>query len=165
MKKIIIIVCLIILLVIIVVLNLHKEEKVLELPEYPGNYKCEIEGIEELEDDEKYYQGNVYLVVEDGYVMSAVYQNITDDRDSALVDAIIKLYKGIDGIKISYDSIDEVSVLTIEHDYTKISLEQIKEQLGDLLGDDSLFIKYDELPISFDEYKLSELEGYNCYEN
>lgn len=156
----------VIIVIIVLVFVLKKDDNHLdELMTYPGNVVCTLEGYDTYDGEDVPFTTRAYLTVEDDYVISAVYQTVTDTQNEQLVSAILKLYNDIDGIAVFTDKYENFSVLTIKHEYRDIDPKQVEEKLGDLLDKDSFFKKYNKYPINYGEYKASELKGYECHEN
>lgn len=165
-KRIIIIGVALVILIILAVLVFNKKEDVFEdLPTYQGNIVCTIEGYDKIDGREIPYKTKAYLTVEDDYLLSIVYQTVTENQKDDMLSSILKIYNEIDGITVFTDRNEDYYVLTIKYDYTTIDLKQVDEKFGDILDQNSFFKRYKKIPINYGEYKAIELKGYECHEN
>lgn len=165
MKKKSLIVIIILILIIVLVLSMPEKkayEKALEIPEYQSDILCSMNGVDKLEDTEYSYTLNVYLTLKDEFVTKAIYQSISTNTDYTLNLEYMNLYNTIDGINGDIQEYGDKMVLTITYNYEVIKLSEIKNKVGNLLSDDSLFKKAKKLPVSYEDFKEYELSGFSC---
>lgn len=142
------------------------EEK--KIPEYDATIICKKTGTITEEEQEISYENRAYITVDnERNIEKVILQTIDNDLSSAtyiLEEQLLHLYNSVSGITGSIENIEDKHVLTITYDYTKISLSEVRKKLGGLLDDAFILKKIKSLPISFEMFKKSELEGYECHE-
>lgn len=122
------------------------------------------------ENDDVYItsDSNVYLYLDDSsFVEKAIYQSVSSLNDVTsysyeTYEYIKNLYSKIAGIDVDYYETTDSLVLEIEYNYNEIDLKYLRDTLGYLLDNDSLLGSVESLPISVDDFKKIELDGYEC---
>ena len=126
------------------------------------NYEAEVDGYTSES------ESVIYINYDKGKnITKAIYQsigNLSEYNDYLLnsLDSIVDIYNKLDGINSNKYIVDDKVVMEIEYDYFKIDLAQFREELGDLIDDESILASIDDLPIKLSEFKRHELEGYDC---
>lgn len=168
MKKVVL--CIFIIIIVVFVFFLfNKKEIKEEIPTYESDIMCTKDEIEEIDGEYITYKNNIYITLNNNYVSKVVFQSVKDidlnqNYDISFIQALIRLYDSVDGVTGEVLTTDSYLITTFKYDFELIDLKFLRSELGDLLDSESLFMKVSDLPISFDQYKRYELEGYNCYE-
>ena len=99
--------------------------------------------------------------------ISYMKQTAMNEMDSASLDTSIQAgeliseqFKGIDGMSMEYKKVDDTHLeMTMEIDYAKIKVEQLREKLGDTFDEED-FLK--EKDMTLDQFKEENLDGFEC---
>jgi hypothetical protein len=166
MSKKFIFIILIIIFDIILIGNINYP-KASSIPTYDGDIICKKDKKDVLEDDIKNSSSIIYIKLDGDMVVNAVYQSISDGDyyEESLIQMIqsyLNLYQGLDGIDTNVDYIDSKIITTVTYDYRMIDVSKVRYKLNNILASDSIFIKEDTLPISYELFSKYELKGYSC---
>ena len=163
MKKLIII-----LLILVLIPGCKSKEDEAKLNSYDTKMTCKYTYEDELDGDINESDSIIYVDYdEEDNVIAAIYQSISslDNYNDYLLgslDAIIHLYNSMSGIKASKYIVGESLVFEIMYEYEKIDLNEFRENLGDLIDEESMFATVKSLPIKLSEFESLELKDYEC---
>ncbi len=154
------------LILLIVVFNklLAKEKKESDkgIPVYKADVVCSLSGIDTFEDETQEYSIKAYLTLKDNFVTKAILVSVSTDDNIYEAKNYVDDYNEINGIKADVYFRGNMLVTEVEYDYEVIDLEEVRNKLGYLLIDDSIFNKTDTLPVSLKDYQEYELKEYTC---
>ena len=170
MKKSILITILIsiILTIIVGVFLTSRTKKNVEKEEFDYDYICSYE-TSMIDDEDEYsdkIKKNLYLKVdENDYVISAIYESIYKNELFSnslrnLTQDIVGIYNGMEGIETNIKSDKANSYVTIKYDYDKINFKELKNNLKELLDEDSIQYKMNN-KIKVEDY-IKESKEYTC---
>lgn len=99
--------------------------------------------------------------------ISYMKQTAVNEVDSSSLDTSLKAgeliseqFKEIDGMSMEYKKVDDTHLeMTMEIDYAKIKVEQLREKLGDTFDEED-FLK--EKDMTLDQFKEENLDGFEC---
>ena len=99
--------------------------------------------------------------------ISYIKQTAVNEMDSESLEASIKAgeliseqFKEIDGMSMTYKKVDDTHLeMTMEVDYGKLKVEQLREKLGDTFDEED-FLK--EKDMTLDQFKEENLDGFEC---
>lgn len=144
-----------------------KDDKVeeIDIKEYDTDVVCIYKETAEDEDSLS-YMSNVYIDYnKGGDITYIVYQTLTldDFGESSLktVKDFYEIYNGLNGIKTDVYLSNNYLVTTIEYDFSKLELDVIRKEIGELL-DETSFLNADKLPINYKTYIEEYLSEYKC---
>lgn len=164
-KKVIIGVILLIIIVIIILIksNNHKKEVGLdEIPTYKADLICSFSGSDTYEDMVEEYSIKAYLSLKDNYVTKAILVSVSNGGALYQNQDYLRDYNAVEGISASSNIKGNSLVTEVIYDYENIDLGEVKDKLGYLLIDDSIFNKTESLPVTLEEYKEYQLKDYIC---
>lgn len=134
-----------------------------------ANMSCYYEG--ESTDDSgnvtgKYYNYMYIYNDTNEYVTKVIYKSVYtnsyfNESLKDLTESILELYTSVDGITSNIDVVNNKTVVTIEFDYTKINLEEAREELEDILSSEAVLMNMEERT-TVEEFLKIEDPDYIC---
>lgn len=134
-----------------------------------ANMSCYYEG--ESTDDSgnvtgKYYNYMYIYNDTNEYVTKVIYKSVYtnsyfNESLKDLTESILELYTSVDGITSNIDVVNNKTVVTIEFDYSKINLEEAKEELEDILSSEAVLMNMEERT-TVEEFLKIEDPDYIC---
>ena len=164
-KKELIIVILFILLGIILFIDkiFSRDQKIEDsIPVYESDVVCHLDGVDNFEGIIQDYSLRAYLTIQDDLVTKAILVSVSAGDNLYAASSYVEDYNAIKGINAQVSFKGENLVTEVEYDYEMIDLEEVRDKLGYLLIDDSIFKRATSLPVSLEEYKEYEIQDYIC---
>lgn len=167
MKKIVLIILGIILLILFIIIfiksnNNKKNEISDDIPTYEADLICTLSGTDTYEDMVEEYSINAYLTLDNNYVTKAILVTVSNGGYLYQNQDYLNDFNAVNGISVT-SSIKSNSLVTeVIYDYEIIDIDEVRDKLGYLLIDDSIFNITDSLPVTLDEYMEYQLEDYIC---
>lgn len=155
----------VLILLVIVIIKLIPERKKTNddlIPVYDADVICSLSGVDTFEDEVQEYSIKAYLTLKDNFVTKAILVSASTDNGIAEARKYTDDFSEINGINAKVSFKGNMLVTEVEYDYETINLDEVRDKLGYLLLDDSIFNKTDTLPITLKEYQEWELKDYVC---
>lgn len=151
------------IIMVILILFPKKQKKTDDLiPVYHADVVCTFDGVDTFENETHEYSLRAYLTVKDHLVTKAILVSVSTDDNIYETRRYIEEYNKINGINAQVSFKEGSLVTEVEYDYETIDLDEVKNKLGYLLIDDSIFKRVSSLPVSLEYYQEYELQDYIC---
>lgn len=132
------------------------------IPVYNADVVCSLDGVDTFEDEVQEYSLRAYLTINDNLVTKAILVGVSANTNINETESYIEEYNKIKGINAQVSLKGNNLVTEVEYDYETIDLDEVRNELGYLLIDDSIFMRATSLPVSLEYYKEYELQDYIC---